>query len=630
MKKYRDLKSYINDKWYDYIFKHVSDFIFINVWYSDISTNRIPEPLEMDLEEIEVVGLYTKNLGNNNIKIYTTIRATIWFEGFEYGNKRNDVISSDRTIYLQMIFKGQFKDNFKNIEVDDIVMSYNKEKFKLDESSTDAFIPYISKDNIEKYATQFLRALYPEALEKPIALPISEILNKLGLKAIEKNLPEGVFGSTYFFDSPEDRINAGTIVYDPNKSFIQGLGTVNNTIIHECVHWFFHKKYFDLMHLLNPNDNAVVCTTVEEDSRNPKRNTDNFKWMEWQANALAPRILMPLETTMAFYNKAYSKNLDEYGFDLWALERTIEEVANHFGVSKTSAKIRLFQLGIKDAYGISNYVDGRLIEPYRYKNNDIGISKTFHVDFKDVVRLLSSNITLRLALENKQIVYVDGVFVINNQKYVRNHENQGELRLTNYALNHMDECCLIFDIKRKYVTKFEDSYYSLCFMSKVDKDDLHYGELNENEEANVRVFQESLTFDEIHTVFKEADSFLKEHSDKEFTDFFNAILRYKNLDDKADYSISQLTLLDNKTINNYRNGKTKPDNIKKALALCAGLCLEPMISSELIDKCGLSLGNLRYELRSAIRVLIDCFWERGICFWNTQLETLGIPNATIP
>lgn len=64
-------------------------------------------------------------------------------------------------------------------------------------------------------------------------------------------------------------------------------------------------------------------------------------------------------------------------------------------------KIRLSQLGIKSVYGIGNYVDGDRIPPFKSENPRIGISQTFHVDFKDAVRLSYSNRRLREALDNK-------------------------------------------------------------------------------------------------------------------------------------------------------------------------------------------------------------------------------------
>lgn len=42
------------------------------------------------------------------------------------------------------------------------------------------------------------------------------------------------------------RIEGQTIVVDPMNFLLRSLGSCNNTIIHECVHWVKHRKVFEL------------------------------------------------------------------------------------------------------------------------------------------------------------------------------------------------------------------------------------------------------------------------------------------------------------------------------------------------------------------------------------------------
>lgn len=44
-------------------------------------------------------------------------------------------------------------------------------------------------------------------------------------------------------------VKAKTIFVDPNAYFLYNLGKVNNTIVHECVHWDKHGKAFELERL---------------------------------------------------------------------------------------------------------------------------------------------------------------------------------------------------------------------------------------------------------------------------------------------------------------------------------------------------------------------------------------------
>lgn len=93
-------------------------------------------------------------------------------------------------------------------------------------------------------------------------------------------LPDGVFGRTYFNNATVDiydrdrnvvsaDIEEGTILVDPDVFFMRNIGSVNNTIIHECVHWDKHYKFFELQKLINPELTSISCAVVEEYKKEP-------------------------------------------------------------------------------------------------------------------------------------------------------------------------------------------------------------------------------------------------------------------------------------------------------------------------------------------------------------------------
>lgn len=74
---------------------------------------------------------------------------------------------------------------------------------------------------------------------------------------------------------------------------LRNLGSINNTIVHECVHWHKHRKAFKLEQLFNADASHISCEVLgEADSRIFIKST---QYMERQANQLAPRIQMPKE-----------------------------------------------------------------------------------------------------------------------------------------------------------------------------------------------------------------------------------------------------------------------------------------------------------------------------------------------
>lgn len=57
-------------------------------------------------------------------------------------------------------------------------------------------------------------------------------------------------------------ISGKTIMVDPANFFLRNLGSVNNTIIHECVHWEKHRKAFELERLYNKDATFIRCPSV--------------------------------------------------------------------------------------------------------------------------------------------------------------------------------------------------------------------------------------------------------------------------------------------------------------------------------------------------------------------------------
>lgn len=178
---------------------------------------------------------------------------------------------------------------------------------------SDALVPYMHADKLEDVATDFLSRYYPEALRTPQALDTTELAKRMGLTVVVQQLAKdfSVFGQIIFADTDAEvydynqgemvtrHFNAGTVVVDPQTFLLRNLGSVNNTIVHECVHWDKHKKAFQLERLYNSSATQIKCIVVGGIQTEKNRSAND--WMEWQANSLAPRIQMPIG---AFKQKA--------------------------------------------------------------------------------------------------------------------------------------------------------------------------------------------------------------------------------------------------------------------------------------------------------------------------------------
>ena len=123
-----------------------------------------------------------------------------------------------------------------------------------------ALVPIIYKEDLEAVAHDFLNRYCPEALKKPMPLDSTELVKKMGLTVEVRDITKdlSIFGQVYFhdteaefYDSNKDEmvttsVKARTIFVDPKAFFLRNLGAVNNTIVHECVHWDKHRKAFEL------------------------------------------------------------------------------------------------------------------------------------------------------------------------------------------------------------------------------------------------------------------------------------------------------------------------------------------------------------------------------------------------
>jgi hypothetical protein len=194
-------------------------------------------------------------------------------------------------------------------------------------------------------AQEFLEVYYPAALTNPMPVPIEDIIkNGLGLDVQYICLSEehDIYGMTIFTDGlieiydPNEELyntkffNSKTILIDPDAVKKTNLGCKNNTLAHECVHWYKHRLFYKMQNIsLLRHAKYCKCGISQLP---PSIYEENI--MESQANGIAPRILMPKNTfTEAAEYLGVSYGKDNSG--------AILALANFFNVSKQSAAIRL-------------------------------------------------------------------------------------------------------------------------------------------------------------------------------------------------------------------------------------------------------------------------------------------------
>ncbi len=489
-------------------------------------------------------------------------------------------------------------------------------------------IPNISLFDMEMYATKFLEQYYPKALISPTPIVIDELLNKLGLCEFYAPLDNSTFGKIYFYDSKveiydknmiitNNLIKAGTILINKNNAFMNDLNTSTFTIIHECVHWWLHKDFFNA---LNNNNIALNCISCKnEDILDLACNYNNVaKWLEWQANTLAPKILMPRKMAIKKFNEFLSNvNIDsdtEIFSKNTRFEKAIIQFCDFFGVSKTCAKIRLIELGYSQAKGISNFINGKPLDTFYFKDNVLKANQSFVIDEKNAAKLIEHNEDLRNLVINNIFIFISNVFVINDKKYVGQFTN-GKAYLTDYARDHMDECCLIFDYEN--LKPSEKMFNSFCFVCRTVNIS-NYVEMSYSSQNKLE-----LDNDSINKLLK------KQNEEKEFFKTLPTTpgltikehLQRKNMTQRQLADRSKISL---RTIGYYVSeyDESHPD-IYDVVALCIGLNLSYNYSKDLLTKFGFNIDAVHNTDYFALNFILQACHQGTIDSCNVILKQLG-------
>ena len=221
-----------------------------------------------------------------------------------------------------------------------------------------SLVPRIKKSQFDDVASEFLEKYCPEALRIPMAVPIMEIARKkMGLRIIDRfRLTEdfSVYGMICFnsglvpiYDKDEDeyrdiKVRRGTILIDADTLTKRNVGCLHNTVAHECVHWYKHSEYHFYQNGIGKSTSiAYRYPSVEKDERF-QTDWNDEDWMEWQANGIAPRILMPKQTFVLSFNRTLANAATTVIPQQWV----VNKLAEFYQVSKQSAGIRCEELGL--------------------------------------------------------------------------------------------------------------------------------------------------------------------------------------------------------------------------------------------------------------------------------------------
>lgn len=296
-------EKFIQTTYYNDIFQRVKNYVYHHCSDKLMRSHIIDNPNFKQLNDFKVKKVLSRKIKNGLIVSELQIIASLDIRGHtKYGYKTD---SSD--IWLRVRVEFELDEGIHNFKVVRIIPFDVKDYDKSELGLSSEFVPYIKAKDMDDIAEEILKKYYPAALEKPMALSIDTYLLNIGLTKIEGKLTDdsSIFGGMVFKDTEVIFYNEGTpvsrlvkkktILVDPEVICLRNQGSYNNTVVHESVHWLLHRYHNEYRMLFDKNHQR---SSSLKDSYTPASlEWNSYDWMEWQANGIAARILMPKSTT---------------------------------------------------------------------------------------------------------------------------------------------------------------------------------------------------------------------------------------------------------------------------------------------------------------------------------------------
>lgn len=463
-------------------------------------------------------------------------------------------------------------------------------------------VPELGEDALDALAERLLAAYYPEALEKPRRVDAHEMAERMGLSVLYRQIePEGeIYGEIFFqktetplYDAMRQHqvlapVERKTMVVDTTATFMGGMGTHDNTIVHECVHWALHGQAMALRRAQQPDSQEpAICCRV--DGGAGRAGDDRLLEMEWQANTLARCIQMP----RALFRRKAEEAWARHDMKVITPNRVeempgvIDDLAGFFGVSREAAKLRMLEVGFESVAGVYVYIDGRYLRPHSWRAGTLARDETFSIPAEDAARLMVEDADFAHAAQG--YLYVEGHFVLDDPRYVTRGED-GALMLSDAARYHMDQCCLRFKV---VLEGAQARYGEFCLLSQSAGIPLDPAYLSCSPEQQAEQLAE---------IRAERDRILgkiKTTPEKAW----KILIEWRETNQSE---LESVTGLSRETINKLATGKT-PGNKQTVLLMCFALQLPPEISKFMLGYSKNALAEENESENCCLKALNDFY-----------------------
>ena len=344
----RSFSDYVKNKCYNGLFDAAKEY-FDEHWDGmDLYSSRVRHITTAEIIDAKIQRVYVTDRPGDGIAFDVGLELEIAVSAADHHTESDDTCYQ----WLRISCEGDLAVGLDDWQVTNIGV-YQKRSSLPQNSMSDALVPEIRYDQLEDVATRFLKEHFKEALQipragqAPVYVDPLVLAERLGLSVRTGHIREdaSIFGQIFFADADTEmydpqqekmvpvHVDAKTIVADPEVFLLRNLGALNNTIIHECVHWDKHRKVFLLEKLYNAAASGISCEVVGgAKAEMARRATEK---MEQQANWLTPRIQMPAAPFKARATELIAKFMRETHatHEIDVMEMVIEQLVVDYQVS---------------------------------------------------------------------------------------------------------------------------------------------------------------------------------------------------------------------------------------------------------------------------------------------------------
>lgn len=543
----------------------------------------------------------------------------------------------DRSVceYISIDLKGTACDGFSKLEIvsnstrliaEDEINTYRSNysgQFLFD----DYLLPQIySEKALSSAATLVLERYYPDYSRSSQQKIDPQVLAKsMGLQVVSasglKNNIEGIVffdHGTYAAGSVDDDWENLLISDDgfiptsfTQKTAVPGtivLETLNayptritNTLTHECMHWFLHRKPYLLQVLLGEEAPTISCRT---NTRAGLKFGNYFERREWQASSLSPKVLLANhDVREEVVARTKEKLLKKEKILPDCIEEVITELSQETGLSRNGVAVQ-FKKGTRGYNGIFACCENHYIRPYFYKSDALKPGQTFDISEVDFQHLYESVEEFKLLIDSGVFGFVENhvclispetVTLTSKNIYVpQNFWMWPGYFLTDKARMHMDKYCLVFT-GPTYQYSENDEVLSGAFraITKADND-AYLGYAN--------IGFPSKDFMELARKRQEDVFNVKQKLNGHLAHDLNVFHEWCGFNKSKVY---QGAYIDKNTYNNLLSGKAKSMKVETAIKLCVGMQLPRELAECLLKAAHIELGSS--PLETAYQFIIDHF-----------------------